>query len=114
MGQSVDGPAADWIARSLGPVQFRVVAHLVAAGPEGVGTGELRRTAGYDPATSMGGVFKAIGGRFRSVGRKPLWRGGEKDSQKGQRLRVPDGPARALFRAALRGVAPTIADEFGL
>ena len=33
----------------------------------------------------MSCVFKAIGGRFRSVGLRPIWNGGEKDSQKGQR-----------------------------
>lgn len=109
-----DAPAADWLARSLGPAQFRVLAHLISAGPTGVWTGELRRTAGYDPATSMSGVFKAIGGRFRNVGRKPAWRGGEKESQKGQCLRVPDGPARDLLRAALRDNNPSVAAEFGL
>jgi len=109
-----DAPAADWLARSLGSTQFRLLAQLVAAGPAGIWTGELRRGAGYDPATSMSGVFKAIGGRFRSVGRKPAWRGGEKDSQKGQRLQVPDGPARDLLRAALRAANPSVAEECGL
>lgn len=82
--------------------QRRVLAHLVAAGPEGVWTGELRRRAGYDDSTSMSGVFKAIGGRFRSTGLRPVWNGGEKDPQKGRCLRVFDDNARALFLSVIK------------
>lgn len=106
--------AAAWIVGVLGSNQCRVLAHLVAAGPEGVWTGELRRRAGYDDSTSMSGVFKAIGGRFRSTGFRPVWNGGEKDPQKGQRLRVFDDNARALFLKVIKARHPGLAKEYGI
>lgn len=106
--------AAEWIVGVVGTNQRKVLANLVAAGPDGVWTGELRHNSGYDGATSMSGVFKAIGGRFRSVGLRPVWNGGEKDSQKGQRLSVPDGPARELFAEALKAKYPDLAEDFGI
>ena len=105
---------AAWIVGVLGSNQRRVLAHLVAAGPEGVWTGELRRRAGYDDSTSMSGVFKAIGGRFRSTGLRPVWNGGEKDPQKGQRLRVFDDNARALFLSVIKARHPDLANEYGI
>jgi hypothetical protein len=109
-----DRPAAAWIFDVLGPNQRRVLAQLLAAGPDGVWTTELRLTCGYEEVKSMSGVFKAIGGRFRSVGRKPLWRGGPKDAQRGQRLSVPDGPAAILFQSVIAERYPQVAAEFGL
>lgn len=106
--------AAAWIVDVLGSNQRRVLAHLVSAGPEGVWTGELRRRAGYDDSTSMSGVFKAIGGRFRSTGLRPVWNGGEKDPQKGQRLRVFDDNARALFLKVVKARHPDLAKEYGI
>ena len=106
--------AAAWILDVLQGSQRRILVHLVAAGPEGVWTTELRRRAGYDETTSMSGVFKAIGGRFRSTGLRPVWNGGEKDSQKGQRLRVLDDNARALFSAIIAERHPDLAAEYGI
>lgn len=106
--------AAEWIVGVVGTKQRRVLINLVAAGPDGVWTGELRHNAGYDGDTSMSGVFKAIGGRFRSVGLRPVWNGGEKDSQRGQRLSVPDGPARVLFAEVIKVKYPELAAEFGI
>ena len=111
-GQEHD--AAEWILGVVGTNQRKVLANLVAAGPNGVWTGELRHNSGYDGATSMSGVFKAIGGRFRSVGLRPLWNGGEKNSQKGQRLAVADGPAREIFAKVLKAKYPDLAEEFGI
>jgi hypothetical protein len=106
--------AAEWIVSVIGTNQLKVLANLVAAGPDGVWTGELRHNSGYDGATSMSGVFKAIGGRFRSVGLRPIWNGGEKDTQKGQRLSVPDGPARQVFMDALKAKHPDVAEDVGI
>ena len=74
--------AAIWILRVVTDNQRRVLAHLISAGQSGVWTMELRHTAGYEPVSSMSGVFKAIGGRFRSVGLRPLWNGGPKDPKR--------------------------------
>ena len=104
--------AAMWIVGVVGTNQRKVLANLVAAGPDGVWTGDLRHNSGYDGATSMSGVFKAIGGRFRSVGLRPIWIGGEKNSQKGQRLAVPDGPARGLFAEVLKAEYSDLAKDF--
>lgn len=109
-----DVQAATWIMNVLGPNQKRVVALLIAAGSEGVWTGELRHAAGYDEATSMSGVFKAIGGRFRATGHRPVWNGGPKDSQKGQLLQVGDATARELFAAVIKAAYPDLAKEFGI
>ncbi|MCU1486192.1 MAG: hypothetical protein JWN67_2938 [Actinomycetia bacterium] len=109
-----DVPPVRWILSVLGSAQRRIVAGLVAAGPAGIWTGELRHLAGYDDAVGMAGVYKAIAGRFRRTGRQPVWLGGEKDSQKGQLLTVPDGDARAMFTTAFVEDYPDIAAEFGL
>jgi len=106
--------AAAWILGVIGPNQRRVLVRLIAGGPDGVWTGELRRMSGYDESTSMSGVFKALGGRFRSTGLRPVWNGGEKDSQKGQRLRVLDDKARALFADVIKHRYSELAEEFGL
>lgn len=106
--------AAAWILGALGSNQRRVLAHLIASGSDGAWTGELRKSSGYDNSTSMSGVFKAIGGRFRSVGLRPVWNGGEKDSQKGQRLTVKDTAPRTLFAKVLQEQHPTLAGEFGI
>lgn len=108
-----EAPAA-WILEAVGPNQRRVLAQLIAGGTEGVWTGSLRRTAGYDDSASMSGVFKAIGGRFRSTGLRPLWNGGEKDSQKGQRLNVRNEKAGALFAGIIKEKYPELAEEFGI
>jgi hypothetical protein len=92
----------------------RGVAHLIAAGAQGVWTGDLRRSAGYDDATTMSGVFKAIGGRFRATGHRPVWNGGPKDSQKGQLLTVADETARELFPNVLKTKHPELAEECGI
>lgn len=107
-------PAAAWILSVLGANQRRVVARLVASGSEGVWTSELRRIAGYDDATTMSGVFKAIGGRFRATGHRPVWNGGLKEVQKGQRLTVLDGNARTVFATVLKATCPELAEEFGI
>ncbi|MDQ1677141.1 MAG: putative restriction endonuclease [Actinomycetota bacterium] len=107
-------PAASWVLGDLGPNQKRVIAHLVAAGSDGVWTGELRRSAGYEDATTMSGVFKAISGRFRATGHRPVWNGGPKDSQKGQLLNVGDETARQLFAKVLKANHPDLAQEYGI
>lgn len=106
--------AAAWIVRDLGPNQRRILARLVAAGAEGVWTGELRRAGTYDDGTSMSGVFKAIGGRFRATGHRPIWNGGAKDSQRGQKLTVQDGIAREVFASVIRDAYSDLAVEFGV
>lgn len=75
-------------------------------GRHGVWTGQLRQTAGSDESKSMSGVFKAIGGRFRSVGLKPLWNGGAKDFDKGQKLSGLNDDARLLFADLIRSHYP--------
>jgi hypothetical protein len=106
--------AARWILGVVGDNQRRVLAYLISAGPDGVWTGQLRHAAGYDDSKSMSGVFKAIGGRFRSVGLKPLWNGGAKDPNKGQRLSVLDGNVRLLFANLIRSNYPALAAEFSI
>lgn len=106
--------AAAWILSVLGDNQRKVVGRLVAAGTEGVWTGELRRIAGYDDSTSMSGVFKAIGGRFRATGHRPVWNGGTKAPQKGQKLTVLEETARALFTSVITSSYPDVAQEFGI
>lgn len=106
-----DASAAAWILNVLGPRQKRVVAKLVAAGADGVWTSDLRRFAGYDDATSMSGVFKAIGGRFRATDRRPVWNGGRKEPQKGQLLSVADETARLLFAHVLNSEHPDLIRE---
>lgn len=108
-----EAPAA-WIIDAIGTNQRRVLAHLIAAGTDGVWTGDLRRTAGYGDSTSMSGVFKAIGGRFRSTGLCPVWNGGEKDSQKGQLLSVRNEKAGALFAGIIKQTYRELAAEFGI
>lgn len=104
--------AAEWILRVVTDNQRRVLAHLISAGHAGVWTMELRHTAGYEPVSSMSGVFKAIGGRFRSVGLRPLWNGGPKDPEKGQKLRVLDEKVKHLFANAIKNRYPDLAAEF--
>ncbi|WP_369132021.1 hypothetical protein [Modestobacter sp. I12A-02662] len=106
--------AATWILGVLGPNQRRVIARLIAAGTDGVWTGELRRSVGYDEAMTMSGVFKAIGGRFRATGHRPIWNGGPKNSQKGQLLSVRDETARELFARVLRARYADLAEEYGI
>jgi hypothetical protein len=106
--------AAKWILRVVSDNQRRVLAHLVGAGTHGVWTADLRHTAGYDASTSMSGVFKAIGGRFRSVGLRPLWNGGPKDPEKGQKLNVGDDNVQLLFARLIRSHYPDLAAEFNM
>lgn len=106
--------AAKWILRAVSDNQRRVLAHLVSAGSDGVWTVELRHTAGYDPSKSMSGVFKAIGGRFRSVGLRPLWNGGPKAPEKGQKLNVGDDNVQQLFANLIRSYYPDLAAEFSI
>lgn len=106
--------AATWILGDLGSNQRKVVAYLIAAGAAGTWTGNLRRSAGYDDATGLSGVFKAISGRFRATGHRPVWNGGPKDSQKGQLLTVGDETARTLFADVLKANHPETATECGL
>jgi hypothetical protein len=106
--------AAKWILRAVSDNQRRVIAHLVGAGTNGVWTAELRHTAGYDVSKSMSGVFKAIGGRFRSVGLRPLWNGGPKDPERGQKLNVGDNNVRLLFARLIRSYYPDLAEEFNI
>jgi hypothetical protein len=104
--------AATWILRVVTDNQRRVLAHLISAGQSGVWTAELRHTAGYEPGSSMSGVFKAIGGRFRSVGLRPLWNGGPKDSEKGQKLHVGDENVKRLFANLIMNCYADLAAEF--
>jgi hypothetical protein len=106
--------AAKWILHAVSDNQRRVLAHLVGAGGSGVWTTELRHTAGYDAFKSMSGVFKAIGGRFRSVGRRPLWNGGPKDPERGQKLNIRDKNVRLLFASVITSDYPDLAAEFSI
>jgi hypothetical protein len=112
--EAQDLDPARWILQNLGPKQRRIIAGILAAGVDGIWTGDLRRFSGYDDAISMSGVYKAIGGRFRRVGRRPVWNGGEKESQKGQRLNVADPTAMHLFRELLLQDYPELAEEAGI
>lgn len=109
-----DDEAAAWILGVIGPNQRNVLVRLVAGGIEGVWTGELRRMSGYEESASIGGVFKALSGRFRSTGFRPVWDGGEKDSQKGQRLRVLEENAHTLFVRVIKQTYPALAAEVGI
>ena len=106
--------AATWILHAVGDNQRRVLAHLVSAGRSGVWTSDLRDSAGLDTSKSMSGVFKAIGGRFRSVGLRPLWNGGPKDPEKGQKLNVGDQKVGLLFANLLKSHYSDLAAEFGI
>lgn len=108
-----DEAAARWLVNDLPENQRRVLARLVAGGPDGITTGAVLAFGGYGPDTSASPVFKAIGGRFRRVGRKPVWRGGGQ-TDAGQNLPVPHGPVRDLFVRVLKGDHPDIAREVGL
>lgn len=81
---------------------------------DGIWTGELRRVSGYDDSTSMSGVFKALGGRFRATGHRPVWNGGPKDSQKGQLLSVLEDAAGDLFTKVIKENYPDLAAEAGI
>jgi len=106
--------AAKWILDSVADNQRRVLAYIVSAGTDGVWTIDLRQRAGYDSSKSMSGVFKAIGGRFRRVGLRPLWNGGPKEPHKGQLLNVRDDNAQRLFASLLRSHYPELATEFNI
>jgi hypothetical protein len=107
-------PAAAWILSVLSTSQRRIVARLVASGSEGVWTSELRRVAGYDHAKGLSGVFKAIGGRFRATGHRPVWNGGVKGGEKGQLLAVLDENARTVFATVLKANFSDLAEEFAI
>jgi hypothetical protein len=109
-----DEPAARWILGELGPKQRKVIALVLAAGPDGIWTNDLRHASGYGDAAGMSGVFKAIGGRFRRCGRRPVWNGGEKQPGKGQLLSAQDPVALAVFVRALLAEHPGLAGEVGL
>ena len=89
------------------------MAQLVAAGPDGVTTSEVLTASGYGPDTSASPVFKAISGRLRRVGGKPLWRGGEQ-TETGQLLSVPNGAPRELFVSILQSDYADLATESGI
>lgn len=108
-----DEPAARWLLGDLPENQRRIVARLVAAGPDGVSTSAVLAFGGYGPETSASPVFKALGGRFRRVGRKPVWRGGEQ-TDAGQILPVPNGSPRELFVHVIKTDYPELASELGL
>jgi hypothetical protein len=111
---TTDRPAAAWIVESLASHQLRVLAGLLAASPHpGATTGELLAGAAYPDGTRAGPVFRAIGGRFRRVQRRPIWNGGG-HTETGQRLPVPTGAARTLFIEAIRDRWPGLAAEFEL
>ena len=101
-----------WILRNVGDSRRCIIAHLVSTGTEGVWTSQLRQTIGYDDSKSMSDVFKAIVGRFRSVGLRPLWNGGPKDHEKGQKLSVNDNTVRLLFATLIKSDYPDLAKEF--
>jgi hypothetical protein len=110
-----DLPAAEWILSVVSDGHRRMLAALLAAGAQGRWTADLRAIGGYDDGTRMSGPFKAIGGRFRRVGRQPMWNGGKvKDPMKGQLLWVGDEAAKAVFSAVLVAGWPELAAEFGV
>jgi hypothetical protein len=107
-------PAAKWILSVLGDGQRKILAALLGA-EKGLWTSELRTIGGYPEDTRMSGPFKAIGGRFRRTGHRPLWNGDKvKDSKKGQLLWVGEEQARAVFATALVAGWPDVAAEFGV
>ncbi len=110
-----DEAAACWILSVLGEGQRRILAALLGAGTKGFWTSELRNIGGYSDDTRMSGPFKAIAGRFRRTGRRPLWNGNKvKDPMKGQLLWVGDETARMLFAVALVSDWPDVAAEFAV
>lgn len=109
-----DAPAAAWILSRLIDPQRRIIVHLVAAGTEGVWTAHLHKSAGYAVNVRMSGPFKAIAGRCRSAGLRPLWNGGVKAPGKGQLLTIGDPLVRSIFAAAIKEHHPALAAEFGI
>ena len=108
-----DEDAARWLMNDLPDNQRRILVRLIAAGADGITTSAVLAFGGYGPETSASPVFKAIGGRFRRVGRRPVWRGGEQTSS-GQVLPVPEGPVRDLFVSVLISDHHDLAVEVGL
>lgn len=104
-------PAARWIVTDFAAPHRRILARLLAGGE--VATGELRRVGGYDERFKVGPIFKAIAGRFRSIGLRPIWVGGERTPD-GMLLSIPEGPGRDLFIRAFVTDWPELAAEFGL
>lgn len=108
-----DEPAGRWILGVVSDAHRHILGDLLAAGDEGVTVGTLLVAAGYSPGTSGAGVFKAIAGRFRRVGRRPVWDGAENTEDR-MRLFIPESEGRDLFTRVLRDDHPDIAAAVGL
>ncbi|QYG91075.1 hypothetical protein HC251_00580 [Iamia sp. SCSIO 61187] len=94
-----DVAAMHWLVNDLSDNQLDVL-HGVVSEP-GSPTNLLVANAGYPEGTTASPVFRAIGSRFRRVGRRPLWIGGDKTAD-GQALGVTSNPiAVRLFRDAV-------------
>jgi hypothetical protein len=108
------GPGSPaWILGVLKPNQKPILGRIIAAGARGVWTTELCRAGGYHNPASLPGVLKAIGGRFRATGHRPLWNGGPRDAQ-GQLLSVRDETAGQLFAKVLKANHPDLAQQCGM
>ena len=83
-----DDEAIRWAVGSYDARQRKALRILVNL-PEGefVPTGDLLPAAGYDPATRASGVFRAIAGACRAVGRRPFWNGAAAQGN-GRRLHI--------------------------
>jgi hypothetical protein len=94
-----DRAAMTWLVNDLTEQQLDVLLGVI--NEPGSTTGSLVRGAGYPEDTAASPVFRAIGSRFRRVGRRPLWVGGDKTPD-GQALGATTNQvAVRLFREAL-------------
>jgi hypothetical protein len=96
-----DLPALKWLLSDLRDGQRRMVEAFVAAGQDGITSEELRVAGGYTSVAGLPGALKAIVGRFRSVGRRPVWDWTDKPTPNGKPYWVKEGPVRSFFRRAL-------------
>lgn len=108
-----DRAAMQWLVEDLSEDQIAVL-HAILNEP-GTPTSLLLSAAGYPEGTAASPVFRAIGSRFRRVGRKPLWVGGDK-TDRGQALGATSNQtAIRLFRDAVTkrasGTTPEITEE---
>ena len=109
-----DRARARYILRDLRKPQLRIVAKMVAVGEEGMTSKTLREHGGYSDDISVPPIFKAIGGRFRSVDRRPVWDGSDEKGPNGQVLRVRPGPVRDMFADIVKEEWPELAEEMGI
>jgi hypothetical protein len=98
-----DDEAMRWAVSTYDSRQRKALRILVDKNGEFIPTGKLLPAAGYEEGTRASGVFRAIAGACRAVGRKPFWDGAATQG-KGRRLHIhPDrAEVRKMLDAALK------------